>query len=263
MEHKKKWSVALKLLPSILVMVILPATILLLCYLNETNASGSCVKLKKAEKETPKLTMKVDKKINVQQNANFDITKYVTAKEGKEKLGVYVIGEVDTKKPGVYTLKVSATDSNGNFIQKDIKVTVLESQKSKEEKNETTKKEETEKSSEKEKKDSGQMVDTPPVVTPATIPSSTPAASTPSSQPAMQPTPSEQPAQQPAQSEDDSEAPEQGSVTYYPSDSGSTTPDSGLYDSVDACRAAHATGECLPTVGADGTTVNGYSWVDR
>lgn len=271
MKDKKTKMLARGILPSVVAVTVLPITVFLVS--NYVYQPNRLIELRTFEKtDNGSLTMTVKKYIEIEEGESFNPSDFITAKQGDQKLGIYVNGAEQLDKKGVHTVKVSSTAQDGSFIQKTITVTVKEKKKEPEKadttqsednkKTETAKEEKTEETKQETAKDNTSTKN--PTKKPTTKPEVIPVEEKPN-----QAKPSEtKPADKPSETlpvEPEKEAPDkQGSITYYPTGqqpSGTNT--SGYYTSMEGCRADHPENECRAYVGADGATVEGYVWIGQ
>ena len=235
------------ILPSLLILTVLSFAILTIN--KRTSGQMNC----------PEMTIKAPETIEIEQGEKFKITSYVTIKEGNKKLILKTYGDVDTSKPGDYDITVSATGSSKQSLRKKIKVTVKEKEQGKE-KNETNKKDTAKE--EKKQEIAKKEEKTESKVSISEMEKQQPEQKTAEAKPSEEP---EQQEQAPVQNEEE-ETPQEdtddgnSSVTYYPDETEEPEIKNDFYNSEEACRLDHSTGECLPSVGNDGTSIIGYVW---
>lgn len=217
-------------------------SLLFTCWMVNVNADDTQEKtveiqdVKVDEKEKKSPTIKVDNDISIEEGNEFKLSEYVSAKDAYgDKLKLNTVGDINVDEVGEQTITVTATDKNGNFSQKEVTVTITPKP--------TPTPEET--------------IQQPTYQAPSTNNSNVNNnyttnrnTYTPSYQAPSQPqTPTYQ----------EPSYPSGGSTSYTPQDNTSSS-SGGTYASEGACRAAHSTGQCIPFVGADGVTVQGYVW---
>lgn len=267
-EHKNKWSVASRLLPSLVVLTLLPTAIFAI---NSTVVGKQKYpNLEQCEKPMEyTLSMKANKTIEIEQGDDFDVNKYVKATYGDTRLNVYVVGEEALQTIGDHTITVTATAENGSFIQKDIKITVKpKEEKPKEEKPEELKeveKEPEKEETEKTEKSENNEVTEKPAETDKTTEKDTDKTTTGKKPEIIPVKPVEKPTEKPVDKPTDTptvEVPKDSTITYYPEEKEPVI-ESGYYKTEEGCRADHPAGNCVPSVGADGKTVEGYVWIEK
>lgn len=209
-------------------------------------ASGFTVvnqKNKSTASDTTPPVIEVKDSLSVEYDSEFDLNKYINIKDNISKeVTIGVAGSVNTSRTGKYLLTVTATDEAGNMSVKNMTFTV----KAKPEPVKEEKKEE-----QAQQSDSSQSASSDNAATPSYTPSYTPPVSTPACTPPVRNTP------QPSES---NSQPAGGSTYYEDEDFTSSGGNGGVYGSEETCRAEHSTGQCIPFVGADGSTVQGYIW---
>lgn len=268
-EHKNKelWSVAKRLLPSLLTITILPVAVFSLT--NIISDSDHQVELKPIDvADNGSLTMNVKKNIEIEEGESFNPSDFVTAKQGNERLGIYVSGAEQLQHVGVHTVKVSSTAQDGSFIQKTITVTVKERQKELEKIEATKPEEEKKPETVKEETKVETIKDNPITEKPSTKPVTKPEVIPVEEKPTETRPPETKPADKPVEQlpvEPEKGSPDkQGNITYYPTEQKPSSQNtSGYYTSMEGCRVDHPENECMAYVGADGTTVEGYVWIGQ
>lgn len=213
---------------------------LLMCLI----ASGFTTVNQKTKTDTSDTTppvIEAKDNLSLDYDSEFDLNKYINVKDNISKeVTLGVAGSVNTSKSGDYLITVTATDETGNMSVKNIKFTV----KAKPEPVKEEKKEEP-----AVEPDSSQAASNN--AAPSYTPLYMPPASTTTYTPSVQSTPQLA----------ESNSQQVGGSTYYEDeDSSISGGNGGVYASEETCRAEHSTGQCIPFVGADGSTVQGYIW---